>query len=222
LLRDAEAESAAAPPDHRAEAGARHAQGKLHRVLRSMWFFLSRPANRDQTHLKPAVWPTPKPTRGASGHLRPNPEALPPSVEAIRFGFFPCASNEIARCIVADPSTAYKDPGEARRYAEITRQVSRWDAKLGTGHPKQWLAVQLDRAARHFPPPWLWLVVGGVALAARRVRGGGALVALVGLGGAVLFVHAWEIGWLEAFAYPVLPAALFAAACAAAGERRGL
>ena len=220
LLLDAEAESAAASRERLAAEGARPRSSQLPQIARSMWHFLSRPANRDNTHLKPAVWPTPQPTLGTEGHLRPNPEALPPSVEAIRFGFFPCASNEIARCILADPSTAYPDPSQARRYADVTRTVSRWDRRLGTGSPNRWLALQLNRAARHFPPPWLWLVVAGVALALRRVRGGGALVALVGLGGAVLFVHAWAIGWLEAFAYPVLPAVVFAAICAAVGERR--
>jgi hypothetical protein len=111
--------------------------------------------------------------------------ALPASVEAATFGFFPCPSNEIARCILTDPSKAYSDPGLARRYAEVTRTVSRWDARLGTGHPNLWLAVQLDRAARHFPPPWLWLVLAVVALPLRRPRGAGVLVTLVGLAGMV-------------------------------------
>ena len=78
----------------------------------------------------------------------------------------------------------------------------------------------LRKLAGAFVLTAIGLVVAGVALALRRVRGGGALVALVGLGGAVLFVHAWAIGWLEAFAYPVLPAVVFAAICAAVGERR--
>ena len=46
------------------------------------------------------------------------------------------------------------------------------------------------------------------------------LVALVGLAGVVLFAHAWAIGWLPAFGYPVLPAITFAAICAAVGAHR--
>ena len=221
LLSAADAEGAAAPGARVAaeESGLR--RSRLRSILNSMWRFASRPANRDQTHLKPAVWPTPAPTIGVAGKLRPNPEALPPSREAVTFGFFPCASNEIARCILADPSQAYADPRQARRYAEITRTVSRWDAHLGTGRPNAWLAVQLDRAARYFPPPWAWFVVAAVALAIRRVRGSGVLIALVGLAGTILFVHAWAIGWLPAFGYPVLPALTFAAICACVGAGSG-
>ncbi len=225
LLHDAAAEAALAPRANAPVETAEPGRSRLRSLARSMWRFVSRPANRDQTHLKPAVWPTPRSANSTSGHLRPNPEALPPSIEGITFGFFPCASNEIARCILADPSKAYSDPGRARRYAAITRTVSRWDARLGTGQPNAWLAVQLDRVARHFPPPWLWLVVAAVALARRRVEGTGVLVALVGLAGAVLFAHAWAIGWLGAYGYPVLPAMTVAAICAGVGApsvaRRG-
>lgn len=219
LLNDADAEGAQAigvPPP---VVTAKPHRSRLRSMVRSMWFFASRPANRDQTHLKPAVWPTPRPTVSSNGHLRPNPEVLPPSIEAVTFGFFPCASNEIARCILADPFKAYSDTTQARRYASITQTVSRWDKHLGTGHPNAWLALQLDRAARHYPPPWLWLAIAVVALAWRRVRGAGALLALVGLAGMVLFVHAWAIGWLPAFGYPVLPAITVAGICAAAGSR---
>lgn len=219
LLSDATAESARVPGGDATPETAQPGRSRLHSIARSMWWFLSRPANRDQTHLKPAVWPTPGSAISTSGNLRPNPEALPPSVEAITFGFFPCASNEIARCIVADPSTAYSDPAQAQRYAAIMRTVSRWDVRLGTGHPNAWLAVQLDRVARHFPPPWLWLVVVAVAVARRRVRGARTLLALVGLAGAVLFAHAWAIGWLAPYGYPVLPAMTVAAICAGVGAR---
>ena len=225
LLRETAAE-ASASSSASSPAGGRHGtasassvRGRLVSVAHAMWLYVSRPANRDQTHLKPVVWPTPPSTIVRNGKPYPNVAALPPAVEATTFGFFPCASNEIARCILADPSKAYSDPREARRYAEVTRTVSRWDARLGTGRPNRWLAIQLDRGARHFPPPWLWLVAATVALPFRRTRGAGALVALVGLAGVVLFVHAWAAGWFEAYAYPVLPAALFAAICAGVGER---
>ena len=221
LLRETEAEASASSP-----AGGRHGtasassvRGRLVSVAHAMWLYVSRPANRDQTHLKPVVWPTPPSTIVRNGKPYPNVAALPPAVEGATFGFFPCASNEIARCVLADPSKAYSDLGVARRYAEVTRTVSRWDARLGTGRPNRWLAIQLDRVTRHFPPPWLWLVAATVALPFRRTRGAGELVALVGLAGVVLFVHAWAAGWFEAYAYPVLPAALFAAICAGVGER---
>jgi hypothetical protein len=218
LLTKADAESAALGPS---SAVAPHAKrrGRLEGAARAMWQYVSRPANRDQTHLKPATWPVPAPAIGSGGSLRPNPAALPPSIEGATFGFFPCASNEIARCIFPEPARAYPDPRQAQRYTEITQQVGRWDRDLGTGRPNRWLALQLDRAARHFPPPWLWLVVASVALAVRRVRGAGAIVALLGLTAASLFVHAWAVGWLAAYGYPVLVAMPVAAICALFGAR---
>ncbi len=221
LLHQAEAEAEAprAKQVSKTPNGDRRSRGRVARVATSMWHYLSWPAYRDQTHLKPAVWPTPGQTVLTNGNLQPNPEALAPSVEAITFGFLPCASNEIARCILADPAKAYADPTRARRYAEVMRTVSRWDAHLGTGRPNRWLAVQLDRVSHYFPPPWLWLVLAAVALPLRRVRGNGTIVALLGLGGLVLLLHAWVVGWVGPYAYPVLPAASFAAICAAVGVR---
>ena len=102
----------------------------------------------------------------------------------------------------------------------MTSTVRRWDAPLGTAQPSRWLAIQLERVSRYFPPPWLWLVLAAVLLPLRRVRGTGALVALLGLGGLVLLLHAWVVGFVGPYAYPVLPAAIFAAICAAVGTRR--
>ena len=231
LLRETNAEASAsslvgahavaAGPVTASPVSASPGSSKLVWVAHAMWRYLSRPANRDQTHLKPVVWPTPPPTTVRAGKPFPNEAALPASLEAATFGFFPCASNEVARCILTEPSKAYSDPRLSRRYAEVTRTVSRWDAPLGTGHPNRWLAAQLDRVARHFPPPWLWLVVAAVALPLRRARGVGTLLAVVGLAGMVLFTHAWVAGWFEAYAYPVLPAAFFAAICAGFGKRGG-
>ncbi len=219
LLHRADAESGRV---HRAPRAPQAGEEKLSRpvfLARSVWRYLSRPAYRDQTHLKPGVWPTPPPTVSFDGKLLPNPEALPPSLQAISFGFLPCASNEIARCILADPSVAYSDPRQVRRYAEITRTVRSWDSGLGTGKPNRWLSIQLDRVAHYFPQPWLWLLLGACAFPFRRPRGGGVLVALLGLGGLVLLLHAFVVGWVQPYAFPVLPAALMAGICAATGAR---
>ncbi len=216
LLKVAEAE---APPSKAHPVPTTERKGTYGHIATSMWHYVSLPAYRDQTHLKPAAWPVPAPTVSVSGHPRPNPEALLPSREAITFGFLPCASNEIARCILSDPSAAYSDPAQARRYREVTSTVRRWDAPLGTGQSNRWLAIQLYRVSHYFPPPWLWLVVAAVMLPLRRVRGSGALAALLGLGGLVLLLHAWVVGFVGPYAYPVLPAAIFAAICAAVGVR---
>lgn len=221
LLRDAEAEAPPAKPLAGDKARGSGSRERVKHVVESMWRYLSWPAYRDQTHLKPAVWPTPSPTVTAprSGELRPNPEALPPSLEAITFGFLPCASNEIARCILADPARAYSDPAQARRYEQVTRTVARWDAPLGTGRPNRWLAIQLERASRYSPPSWVWLALALVVFPIRRVRGSGPLVALLGLAGLVLLLHAWVVGYVGPYAYPVLPAISFVAICSAVGAR---
>jgi hypothetical protein len=175
---------------------------------------------------KPERWPVPAPTIDVDGRPMPNPAALPPSAVAIPFGFLQCASDEIARCIVRDPAAALGDPRQARRYAEVTRTVARWDEGLGAREPDAWLAARLDTLRRVLPGGWAWLALAVVALAVRRPRHALVVAAPAVLALLVLGVHALGGRPDPFYALPVLPALVvvgITALCAPRGEvREGL
>ena len=61
LLRETAAEASASSPvvGRHGTASASPVRGRLASLAHAMWLYVSRPANRDQTHLKPVVWSTP-------------------------------------------------------------------------------------------------------------------------------------------------------------------
>ena len=97
---------------------------------------------------KPDRWPEPPPTIEVDGKPMPNPAALPPSTDAIPFGFLQCASDEIARCIVRRSGRRLRrSAARALATSEVTDEVARWDEGLGARY-----AERLDRRpARHAP-----------------------------------------------------------------------
>ena len=114
---------------------------------------------------------------------------------------------------------AYASAAVRARYRAITRTVSDWDSQLGTSHGNAWLARQFVRVNAHVPPPWVWLLVGGVALALRRPRGGMLLLVLCALGGTVLAIHALAESVETFFALPLVPAAYMTVFAALTGRR---
>jgi hypothetical protein len=188
------------------------------RTLVALVKYLSGPTYRE-VRLKPAVWPTLPATVSVDGALLPNPPTLPPPLQAVGFGFLWCASDQLSRCVLEHPGQAYSDPGQARRYGEITRTLLRWDSRLGTGVPNGFLNNQLIRIAHWYPPSWMWLLVGGVLVRWRRPRGRAALLALLGFALLVVVGHAWVIGYVRAYAIPVMPVAILIGIVGAVGER---
>ena len=173
-----------------------------------------------EARTKPERWPVPAPTIVVEGALFPNPAALPPSREAVGYGFLQCATDEIDRCILRDPASVLDDARVARRYEEITATVRRWDQGLGARAPNAWLAARLDTARRFLPPLWAWLAIALAALVVRRPAGSLALVSLLVLASAVFVVHALGLGGTAFFVLPVLPALPVVAICALAAPRR--
>ena len=110
---------------------------------------------------KPDRWPEPAPTIDVDGKPMPNPAALPPSPDAVPFGLLQCASDEIARCVLADPGTVFDDP----RRAPTLRGGHGAGGTLGRRARRAVAERLARRPARHAP-----------ATAARRVgvarRGG--------------------------------------------------
>ncbi len=155
---------------------------------------------------KPDRWPEPKPVVDVGGKPFPNPAAQPPAPDAVPYGFLQCATDEISRCILADPARVLPDPALARRYASVTRTVQRWDEGLGHRKPVQGLASALERLRNVLPPPLAWLIVAAAALALRRPRHWAPLTTVAGLALVLLAAHALGGRPDPFYALPLLPA----------------
>ena len=174
-----------------------------------------------EARTKPAAWPDPPPTLDVDGRPMPSPAALPPSPDAVPYGLLQCASDEIARCLLRDPSSVLADPDLARRYEEVTGTVARWDEGLGARAPRVWLAARLETLRDLLPAPWLWLAVAVGALVLRRPGSAWLITVPALLALAVLAVHALGGRGDPFFALPVLPALPAVAIIALTAPRRG-
>ena len=121
----------------------------------------------------------------------PAPITVSPLVQAIRYGFVWCPTDDLERCVVPDPAAALGD-ARARRGATTS-----WSTRSATGtrscRPETRTRGSRARAARpayRWPRPILWIAVALVALAVRRPRGTAPMLVLGGVAALVLLVHA--------------------------------
>ena len=101
-----------------------------------------------------------------------------------------CPTDDYERCVLDDPAVVYSDPGDQRRYREVTDRVGDWNAAMPSRDGVDWIGTQLNRVAWRFPtPPW-WLLLAAVGLVWRRPVAWRTVVALVAAGLAIVVVHA--------------------------------
>jgi hypothetical protein len=81
----------------------------------------------------------------------------------------------------------FDDPRDKRRYEKFTREVDDVVGDFPPGHQRTGVVSAWNDASRLFPPGLIWLVVGGIALAVRRVHGALAVIAPA-IGGLVVIV----------------------------------
>lgn len=113
----------------------------------------------------------------------------------------------------------FDDPGKAVRQAENDRRLGELYGAFPDHWWSPWLGLQMDRSSKLYPPPWLLLLVGAVAVAWRRPRRWWAMLAPV-LGGLVMLLGTVMTVWAEpAYAIPVVPAFVLFAAVGLLGDR---
>lgn len=111
----------------------------------------------------------------------------------------------------------FDDPRDERRYVEFERDTGRLVGRIPTRDANDGLVHRLNQASHRFPPPFVWLALGTVALAVRRPQR--ALVALgPSIAGLVVIVGTSLVAVaVGEYAAPVSPAFVMLAAVGLVG-----
>ena len=179
-------------------------------VADTFWQFLSQ-----RYAPEPRERPVPLPELPAEltvdGKPFPAPITVSPLVEAVRYGFVWCPTDDLDRCVVPDPLAALGDPGEARRYDVLVDRLRDWNAQLPTRDSNASLASKGGTASVRWPRPILWIAVAIVALFLRRPLGSAPVLILGAVAALVLLVHALSQAPQSEFELPFVPVWIAAA-----------
>jgi len=116
----------------------------------------------------------------------------------------------------------FDDPRDELRYESFQRETERLASRIPTREANESLVSALNQAARFFPPPVFWLVVGSIAIAMRRPRRASVVIAPAIAGLVVIVGTALVAFGVPEYSLPVSPAfiALAAAGLVGAEPRR--
>jgi dolichyl-phosphate-mannose-protein mannosyltransferase len=156
-----------------------------------------------------------------NGKVLPKPsegEAIPGAREG-----GPTTPDNSIRTVWTSPSErhlVFEHPGDELRYQQLHDDIDEIAAGLPDRSGWHGLALLLNRSARWFPPPILWLLAGIAALAWRRPAN--ALALATPAIGALVIVVAVALGApaIPQFTVPVLPAFALLLGGALLGPRR--
>ena len=126
------------------------------------------------------------------------------------------------RQVCTSPSECHFEfdhPGDRPRFEQITREVNHLFDALPNRAGNEQLALRLNQLSRWFPRPWMWILLGLVAVAVRRPRGWPLLVALSLAAFAVVLLNAVGLFADLHFVLPVAPAFLLLGLAGLLGER---
>lgn len=191
----------------------------LRDVTDTVWAFLSQryaPEPRE----RPVPIPDLAPELEIDGRPFPAPITVSPLVEAVRYGFVWCPTDDLERCVVPDPAAVLGSESEGRRYTELVATVRDWNAQLPLRDSNATLASKAGTASSRWPRSFLWIAVAAVALAVRRPRGTADVLVLGGVALLLLVVHALSQAPQAEFALPLAPTWIVAALVGLLAPRR--
>jgi len=113
----------------------------------------------------------------------------------------------------------FQHPYERARFDEILRETDDLFAGLPDRDGNATLALRLNQLSRWFPRPWMWILLGVIAVAWRRPRGWPILVALALAAFAVVLLNALGLFADLHFLLPVAPAFVLLALAGLLGAR---
>jgi hypothetical protein len=100
----------------------------------------------------------------------------------------------------------FDDPRDKRRYEKFTHDVDDVVGDFPVGRERNGVVSAWNDVSRFFPPGLVWLVLGGIALAVRRVGGALAVIAPVVGGLVVIGLSALIAPAVPEYGAPVSPA----------------
>jgi len=113
----------------------------------------------------------------------------------------------------------FDDPRDKRRYEQFTREVTDVAGDFPKGRQRPGLVSAWSDASRVFPPGLVWLIVGAVALAVRRVRDAFVVVAPVIAALVVIVATSLVAPAVPEYGAPVSPAFLVFGVAGLLGRR---
>jgi hypothetical protein len=97
-------------------------------------------------------------------------------------------------------------PSERPRFERVERRTQELFAALPDRHGNARLALRLNQLSRWYPRPWMWVLLGLIAIAVRRPRGWPILVTLSLAAFAAVLLDAFGLFADLHFVLPVAPA----------------
>jgi hypothetical protein len=110
-------------------------------------------------------------------------------------------------------------PQYKRRFDAIARELDSLFSGLPDRRGNGWLALKMNQMSRWYPRLILWIALGLVALAFRRPKGAGTLIAIALTAFVVVVLNALGLFADPRFALPVAPAFVLFGSCALLGRR---
>ncbi len=114
----------------------------------------------------------------------------------------------------------FEDPRDRPRFQRIERETDALFEALPDRNGNAQLGLRLNQLSRWFPRPWLWMLLGLVAIALRRPRGSMTLIALALAALAVVVLNALGLFADLHFLLPVAPAFVLLGLGGLLGSRR--
>ncbi len=114
----------------------------------------------------------------------------------------------------------FEHPGDEQRYDALHRRMTELSEHLPDRSGVATLALRLNQASRWFPPPIVWLLVGVVALVARRLQRALVLTVPAIAGLLVILLTSLGLPAVPHYSVPVAPAFVLLMAGALLAPRR--
>jgi hypothetical protein len=191
----------------------------VHGVADTFWDFLSQ-RYAPEPRTRPVPIPELPTELTIDGKPFPAPITVSPLVQAVRYGFVWCPTDDLERCVVPDPVAALGSASQGRRYTELVDTIRDWNVQLPTRDSNGWLASKGGTASDRWPRPVLWILLAALALAIRRPLGTAPVLVLGAVSAAILLVHALSQAPQSEFQLPFVPVWIVAALVALLAPRR--